>query len=165
VWVGRIGNRNRPSHRHRPNRNACEFTGKNNMVGEGGNRGRGALQGLETEGVLAGVGDVEESVLVLVLFVNGRHQRGGRWEHLVDEDEDGLLGGELDALADYVDELAYGEVGWDQVLLLVDRGDVGLLDLLADDGDAIAVFLADAFGLSLALLEGVLVLKLGSHID
>ncbi len=81
-------------------------------------------------------------VLVLVLLVNGRHQRGGGWQHLVDEDEDGLLGGELDALADYVDELAYGEIGGHQVLLLVDRRDVGFLDLLADDGDAVAVFLA-----------------------
>ena len=50
-------------------------------------------------------------VLVLVLLVDGRHQRSGGWQHLVDEDEDGLLGRELDALADYVDELAYGEVG------------------------------------------------------
>ena len=81
-------------------------------------------------------------VLVLVLLVNGRHQRGGRWEHLVDEDEDGFLGRELDALADYVDELAYSEVGGDQVLLLVDGRDVGLLDLLADDGNAVAVLLA-----------------------
>lgn len=135
------------------------------MVGEGGNRGKGALQGLKTEGVFPGVGDVEKPVLVLVLLVNGRHQRGGGWQHLIDEDEDRLLGGELDALADYVDELTDGQVRGHQVLLLVDRRDVGLLDLLADDGDAVAVFLADAFGFSLALLEGVLVLEFGSHGD
>jgi hypothetical protein len=146
------------------------------MVGEGGNRGKGALQGLKTECVFPGVGDVEKPVrrvwvscgsfagvvvlgvpndkemegrekgnvpvLVLVLLVNGRHQRGGGWQHLIDEDEDRLLGGELDALADYVDELTDGQVRGHQVLLLVDRRDVGLLDLLADDGDAVAVFLA-----------------------
>jgi hypothetical protein len=77
-----------------------------------------------------------------VLLVNGRHQRGGRWQHLVDEDEDCLLGGELDALADYVDELAYGEICRDKILLLVDRRDVGFLDLLADDGDAVTIFLS-----------------------
>lgn len=30
--------------------------------------------------------------------------------------------------------------------------------------DTVGIFLSDAFGLSLALLEGVLVLKLGTHI-
>ena len=76
-----------------------------------------------------------------MLLVNRRHQRSGRRQHLIDEDEDCLLGGELDALADYVDELADSEVCRDEILLLVDGGDVGLLDLLADDGDAVAVFL------------------------
>jgi hypothetical protein len=77
--------------------------------------------------------DVEEAVLVLVLLVDGGHERSGRGEDLVDEDEDGLLGRELDALADHVDELAHGEIGGDQVLLLIDGRDVRLLDLLADD--------------------------------
>lgn len=31
-------------------------------------------------------------ILVLVLFVDAAHQRGGGWQDLVDEDEDGLLG-------------------------------------------------------------------------
>jgi hypothetical protein len=77
--------------------------------------------------------DVQEAVLVLVLLVDGGHQRGGRRQDLIDEDEDGLLRRELDALADHVDELADGEVGGDQVLLLVDSRDVRLLHLLADD--------------------------------
>lgn len=68
-----------------------------------------------------------------MLLVDGGHQRGGRREDLIDEDEDGLLGRELDALADHVDELPNGEVGRDQVLLLVDGRDVRLLHLLADD--------------------------------
>lgn len=72
-------------------------------------------------------------ILVLVLLVDGGHQSGGRRQQLVDEDEDGLVGGQLDALADDVDELADGQVGGDQVLLLVDGGDVAFLDLLADD--------------------------------
>lgn len=77
--------------------------------------------------------DVEEAVLVLVLLVDGGHERCGRRQDLVDEDEDGLLGRQLDALADDVDELADSEVGGDQVLLLVDGRDVRLLHLLADD--------------------------------
>ena len=79
------------------------------------------------------VRDVEEAVLVLVLLVDGGHERSGRGEDLVNEDEDGLLGRKLDALADHVDELAHGEIGGDQVLLLIDGRDVRLLNLLADD--------------------------------
>ena len=71
-----------------------------------------------------------------MFLVNRAHQsRGGR-QDFVDEDEDGLLGAELDALADHVDELADGEVGGDQVFLLVDRRDVRLFDFLADDLDS-----------------------------
>jgi hypothetical protein len=123
-----------------------------------------AFTASSAEGVLAGVGDVQEAVLVLVLLIDRGHQRGGRRQDLIDEDEDGLLRRELDALADHVDELADGEVGGDQVLLLVDSRDVRLLHLLADDRDAVGVLLPDALGLSLALLERVLILELGAHV-
>ena len=132
-------------------------------------------------------GDVP--VLVFVLLVDAAHQRGGGRQDLINKDEDGLLGGQLDALADNVHELANREVGRHEVFLLVDRRDVRLFDLLADNGDPIRVFLTlerrdgwlartdmgdgrggrgrthDTFGFSLALLEGVLVLELGSHGD
>lgn len=76
--------------------------------------------------------DVQETILVLVLFIDAAHERGGGWQDLIDEDEDRLLWGELDALADHVDELTHGEIGRDEVLLLVDGRDIRLLDLLAD---------------------------------
>lgn len=59
-----------------------------------------------------------------MLFVDAAHERGGGWQNLVNEDEDRLLGRELDALADHIDELADGEICGDQILLLVDGGDV-----------------------------------------
>ena len=68
-----------------------------------------------------------------MLLINATHEGSSRREDLVDKDEDGLLGGELDALADDIDELAHGEVGRHQVLLLINRSDVALLNLLADD--------------------------------
>lgn len=68
-----------------------------------------------------------------MLFVDAAHQSGSGWQYLVDEDEDGLLWRELDALADDVDELSDSEVGGDEVLLLIDSCDIRLLDLLADD--------------------------------
>lgn len=79
------------------------------------------------------VRDVKEAVFVFVLFVYRAHKSGCGGQNLVDEDEDGLLRRQLNALADNVDELADGEVGRDQVLLLVDGCDVRLLDLLADN--------------------------------
>ena len=77
--------------------------------------------------------NVKETILVLVLLVYRAHQSRGRGENLIDEDEDGLFGREFDPLPDNIDELAHGQVGRDQVLLLVDGRDVRLLDLLADD--------------------------------
>lgn len=88
---------------------------------------------LAAERVLARVGNVQEAVLVLVLVVDAAHE-GGRWrQDFVDEDEDGLLWRQLDPLADHINELAHGEIGWDKILLLVNRRDIALLHLLADD--------------------------------
>ena len=83
----------------------------------------------------ADVRDVQETVLIFMLFVDAAHESSGGWEDLVDKDEDGFLGAELDALADNIDELAHGQICRDEVLLLVDSSDVRLLDLLADNLD------------------------------
>jgi len=98
-----------------------------------------------------------------VLLVDAAHESGSGREDLIDENEDGLLGAELDALANDIDELADSQVCGDEVLLLVDSSDVRLLDLFADDRDAVGVLLANTFGFCLALLEGMLVLELGTH--
>lgn len=67
-----------------------------------------------------------------MFLIDAAHQCSRRREDLIDEDEDGLLRRKLDALADDVDELADGKVGGDEILLLVDGGDVGFLDFFAD---------------------------------
>lgn len=72
-------------------------------------------------------------ILILVLLVNAAHESSSGRQNFIDENEDGLLGGELDALADDVDKLADGQIRGDQVLLLVDGCDIALLDLFADD--------------------------------
>lgn len=117
------------------------------------------------KGVLARVGDVEEAIFILVLLVDAAHEGGGRRQDGVDKDEDNLLRGELDALPDDVDELAYSEICGDEIFLLVDSGDIGLLDLLADYRNTVGIFLTDAFRLGLPLLKGVLVLELRAHVD
>ena len=83
-----------------------------------------------------------------MLLVDAAHKSGCGWKHLIDEDEDGLLGRQLDALANHVDELADSEVRRDQVLLLVDGGNVRLFNLLADDlcNEAVSVFVLGEVG-------------------
>ena len=76
-----------------------------------------------------------------MLLINRAHERSGRRQDLIDKDEDRLLGGQLDALADNINELTDGQVRRNKVLLLVDGSDIALLDLLADDGDTIGVLL------------------------
>ena len=78
------------------------------------------------------VRDVQETILILMFFIDAAHECRGWWQDLIDEDEDGFLRRQLNPLANHVDELADGQVGRDQVLLLVDGRDVRLLDLLAD---------------------------------
>ena len=68
--------------------------------------------------------DVQEAVLVFVLFIDAAHQRGCWRQDLIDEDEDRFLRGQLDALPDHVNKLADGEVGGNKVFLLVDGGDI-----------------------------------------
>ncbi len=68
--------------------------------------------------------DVQEPIFVFVLLIDAVHERGRWWEDFVDEDEDGLFGGELDALADHIDKLSNSEVARHQVFLLVDGRDI-----------------------------------------
>lgn len=130
--------------------------------------------------------DVEETIFVLVLFIDAAHEGSGGRKDLIDEDEDCFLRAELDTLANNIDELADGEICGDEVLLLIDGSDIRLLYLLADDlskplatvkilgengegrksyRNAVGVLLANAFGFCLALLEGVFVLEFGTHND
>ncbi len=67
-----------------------------------------------------------------MLFVDTAHECSSRWQDLIDEDEDGFLRRQLDALADDIDELADGEIAGHQVLLLVDGCNVRFLDFFAD---------------------------------
>ena len=77
--------------------------------------------------------DIEKSVLVFMFLIDARHERSGGWENLVDEDEDGFFRRELNALADDVDELPDSQISGHKVFLLIDGGNVGFLDLFADD--------------------------------
>lgn len=92
-----------------------------------------------------------------MLFVDGAHEGSGRRQYLVDKDKDGLFRCEFDPFPDHVDKLfrgerislrdahagrrgrtggahlTDGEIGGDEVLFLVDGGNVTLVCLFADD--------------------------------
>ena len=46
------------------------------------------------------------TILILVLLIDRAHQRRRRRQNVVDKDENGLFGRELDSFADDIDELA-----------------------------------------------------------
>merc|ERR1719359_168351 len=116
-----------------------------------------ALGGAEC--ILPTIHYVEEPVLVLVLLVDGGHQRSCGGQNVVHKDEDGLLRTELDTLADNVDKLPDSEICGHEVLLLVDVRDVAFLCLLNNHRYPVVVLFANACGLCLAFLERVLLLK------
>ena len=76
----------------------------------------------------------------------------GWGQDVVDKDEDGLLGAELDPFPDDVHELPSGQVSRHQVLLLVNIRNIAPAGLLHDDRDPVRVLLADPHRLRLALL-------------
>lgn len=78
-----------------------------------------------------------------MLLVDTAHECSSGWQDLINEDEDSLLGRKLYALANNIDELTNGQIGWYEILLLVDGRNIGLLDFLADDGDSVGILLTD----------------------
>lgn len=61
-----------------------------------------------TKCVLAGVSNVKKPIWILMLLVNGAHQRSCWWQNIINKDKHGLLGRKLDALANDVDKLTDG---------------------------------------------------------
>ncbi len=59
-----------------------------------------------------------------MLLVNRAHQRCGRRQNFVNEDEDSLLRRELYSLADDIDELTDGQIGGDKIFLLVNSRNI-----------------------------------------
>lgn len=84
-----------------------------------------------------------------MLLIDAAHQSSCWRQHFVHENEDCLFRRKLDPLADYIDELSNCKVRGDEVLLLIDRGDIRLLRLFANDGNTIRVLLTDTLGLGL----------------
>jgi hypothetical protein len=56
--------------------------------------------------------NVQETILILVFFINAAHQCSSRWQDFINEDEDGFLRAKLDALPDNIDELTNCQIGW-----------------------------------------------------
>ncbi len=111
----------------------------------GKTRNASSAQLLLSERLLRGIDDVEEPVLVLLPPVQvgdagpDRRERG-----LVDQEEEGLVGVQLQAAPDDVDQLAHGDVVGDQELDLVQHWQLLLaLEALDHHRDLVRVQLAD----------------------
>jgi len=96
---------------------------------------------------LVRVSDVKEKVLFVVLLVEGAHGGGGGWDDVVDKEEEGVLWPERDPFPDEEIELTDGQVGGNEVLLLVQLGDPGFGCALHDHWNAVWVLPADLFSL------------------
>lgn len=68
-----------------------------------------------------------------MLLVDAAHQSRCWGQDLVDKDENGLLGRQLNALANDVNKLSDSKIRGYKILFLVDGGNVALLYLFADD--------------------------------
>ena len=121
-----------------------------------------ARRAVRTKYVFAGVRHVKEAVIRAVLVVDSLQSgHGGRKRARGDEQEDGLLGRELDALADHVHELADGQVrGHEELALVHVRQRVVAFALVHDHRDAVGVLGADGGRGGLARLE---VTRIGGH--
>lgn len=104
------------------------------------------------KGRLSRVLQVKEAVFVLLLLVHRRHEGGVGWDSVRAEEEQGLLGGELNPLPDNVVKLADGKIGRNQIFLLVNFGNIAPISLLANHRDSVGVFGPNPFGFGLSLL-------------
>jgi len=99
-----------------------------------------------SESTLATVRHIQKSVLILVILVDLRHQRCCWREGIVDEDEDGLFGFQLDSLSDHIHKLANRQIGWNEVFFLVNVRDIAVGCLFRNDRDTIRVFCPNPLG-------------------
>jgi len=113
-----------------------------------------------TEGAFPTVGDVKKTIAIRLLLVDLGHKCGGGGQGVVDEDENGFLWLQFDALADDVDKLADCQIRRHQVFFLVDVRDIAVGRLFADDRDAVRVLEANSGRLRFPLVECVLSLEI-----
>lgn len=120
--------------------------------------------GLVAVDTLVAVGDVEEEILLVMLLIESSHGGAGRGDDVVDKEEEGILGSEVDALADEEVELSDSEIRGDEVLLLVQVSNARLGRLLHNHGNPVWILLPDLLPLGASLLERVLLLVFPTHL-
>lgn len=116
---------------------------------------------------MGGVDHVEESVFILLLFIDVSDGCGDAHHAvLVDQQEEGLRGVELQAAPDDLDQLAHVNMVWDQKLgLIQDRQLLLTLVALDDHRDLTGVLVADLLHLLTAVGEAAPLLErpVGGH--
>jgi len=105
-----------------------------------------------TKRIFSAVRNVEKPVLVLLLFVYRRHQRGGGRHLVVHKDKNRLLWRKLDPHTNHVDKLTDGEIRGYQVFFLIKIWNGRLLCLFTNDGNPLRIFRPYTLRLGLAFL-------------
>jgi hypothetical protein len=86
--------------------------------------------------------EIQEAILIHVFRVESAKQLGSWRKDVVgSEEEYGLITGEVQTTTNYIEELPNGEFLWNQISILVKRGDrfPTCRVLLADNGNSIGV--------------------------
>ena len=96
-------------------------------------------------------------------LIQRSHGGGGRGDHIVDKEEQGILWSQADPLPDEKVELANGEIWRNKVLLLVKVSDTSLGTLLHNHRNSVRILPPNLLSLSSPLLEGVFFFVLPLH--
>jgi len=99
-----------------------------------------------------------------MLLVKGAHRSGCRGNHIVDEEEERVLGPQVDTLSDQEVKLANSQIGGHKILFLVKITNSGLGGLFNDDGNAIRILFPDLLALGASLLKRMFFLILELHL-
>ena len=68
-----------------------------------------------------------------MFLINGTHEGSSGRKNFIHKDENGLLRGEFNAFTDDIAKLSNSQIGGDEVFLFIDRWNIGLFNLFADN--------------------------------
>jgi len=113
---------------------------------------------------LVAVGNVQKEILLVVLLVQRAHGRARRRNDVVHEEEERVLGPQMDSLSDQEVELANSQIRRYQILLLVQIANARLGRFLHDHGNTIGILFPYLLALGATLLERMLLFVLELHL-
>jgi len=109
------------------------------------------------------VRNVEEVVFFMMFLIERAHCGWCWWDHIVNEEEQCIFWAQINSFANEEVELAYRQVGWNQILFLVQVTDACFWGLLYNHRHTIWIFPSDFVTFSPSLLKWALLFVLELH--